>query len=720
MSRIALLGLCLVACLLIATAVGRLWDNPPPHEPQAHRNHAEGLVLRVSSVARLGTLQGVDDKTIAFLALSSDGKKVATLPQVLNPTLRIREVPSGKILDEIPLKIKYWESVALAPDFQKLAWAYLDNSVTVVDLATRKETVLNAPTNDARGVAVSFSSDGKKVFVTFSHHYSGLSPTRKGGDKQWVSMLDFEIIEWTLKDGTKRHLWKDDKTDNYKYRNFAFSPDGKALAYIQKKSTVDVADFEQEFVLEDAVTRKVRLKVPLKDAADYLMEFSPDGKVLALADEDSLRMIDPGQATVRWTASYKDEIKPPDERSSSSRTPWPEKIVWPHGGEVGVFFQPGKLWTWKTSDGKPATRYSCQATKPLAFARDAPVLAFTQDKRCLQFFDTSKRKVLQPVEGHRNPPQVLFRSDGSLVSHDDYKICLWTAGKWRFRTSFEFHEEGQRFYVGPTQDFFVRTVGTKIEVRSLESGKVIKEWTLKSAPDFVMLLPDGKTLAAGNLYHNEEARYKGAERLRLRLLDIPSGRQKEIPLPYQPWVVKLSGTKVQLALMNRVRFRDRVDLLDPASGKLRPLIDDKTVNVSLLDFSPDGRRLYFRSMPADTPRFAAKDTLASVELCSGKRLKYSLADEIQVAAFSADGQLLVYSPVEHVDLVYEKCAQHFTTPSNKIVVWGIASESMQARFETTNAWVKSVSCSPDNRYLATGLYDSTILIWDVQRPAKDK
>ena len=103
---------------------------------------------------------------------------------------------------------------------------------------------------------------------------------------------------------------------------------------------------------------------------------------------------------------------------------------WLHGGDVGIFFQVGELWTWKTSDGTPAKHYTSQATKPLAVAKDAPVLAFTQDGRSLQFLDTSTGKVLQPVEGHRNPPSVLFRSDGSLISYDERKICLWTGGDW--------------------------------------------------------------------------------------------------------------------------------------------------------------------------------------------------------------------------------------------------------------------------------------------------
>jgi WD40 repeat protein len=709
MWRIAFLGLGVVLC---QSSAAFPQEKASSARPNAQRKDADGLPLPAGAVARLGTLRGVDHETIGFLALSADGKKVATVPEWRNnPVLRIREAPSGKLLQEIPLKIKFWEDMAISPDFHKLAWTYLDDSVAIVDLATRKQTILNAPTKDARGAAVSFSSDGKKIIVTFKHHYSGLAPTRKGDSKQWVSMFDFEIVEWTLEDGNKRRLWKD--KPGYRYRHVAFAPDGKvlALAYVKKKSAKDVADFEQEFVLADAAARQPRLTLPLKDGVDCLMEFSPDGKVLALADEESLKLIDLAQGKVRWTASYKGKIHRPEARLSSLKKAWPEKMAW-HGSEVGVFFHVGELRTWRISDGTPARHYAAQATTPLAFAKDAPVLAFTQDGRSLQFLDTATGKALQPVEGHRNPPSVLFRSDGSLISHDERKICVWSGGDWRLRTSFEFPDKGQRFSFGPSQHFFVRTVGKKVEARNLKSGKLIKEWTLKSAADFVFLLPGGKTLAAGYLYQSEEPQYKGAERSCLRLLDVASGAQKEIPLPYRPWEVKVSPAKALLALKYRDDSRDYLDTLDTVSGKLQRLMDDPEVTFSLLDFAPDGRKVYFSSAPAESNFWPREMTLASVDLGSGKIAKHAELDRIHEAAFSPDGRLLVYSPKKLEHRVIDKYARIYTTPSNEIVVWETASKSVRARFDKTNAWVNSVSCSPDIRYFATGLHDSTILIWD--------
>src|SRR5262249_46291644 len=154
---------------------------------------------------------------------------------------------------ETSFGLEYWTGIAISPDLEKLARADLHGSVTVVALATGTETILNNPSNsELRGAAVSFSSDGQKVVVTFSHHYCGDAPTRDGGSKEWVTTLDFEIVEWTLEDSKKRQLWKDNEKDRIRYRNVAFPPDGKTLAYIMKKSAEDIADFEQEFVLEDA------------------------------------------------------------------------------------------------------------------------------------------------------------------------------------------------------------------------------------------------------------------------------------------------------------------------------------------------------------------------------------------------------------------------------------------------------------------------------------
>jgi WD40 repeat protein len=715
MRRVFLLGLCVAACLFSATSVASPQGKAAPKKQNAERKDADGFPLPPGAVARLGTLCGVDEHAIGFLALSADGKRVATVPEWPNdPTLRIREVPSGKLLQEVPLNIKFWENMALSPNFETLAWTYLDNSVTLVNLATRKETIVNPPTEkDARGVSVSFSADGKKIVATFKHHYSTTFPTKKGDDTKWLGMFDFEIVEWTLADGKRRQLWKDEG-NKYPYRNVAFAPDAKTLAYIKKKSARDVAEFEQEFVLEDAA-RKPRLKLPLKDGVDCLMAFSPDGNVLALADEDSLKLVDITEAKVRWTASYKGKIKRPESRWSSPRYPWPEKIVWFPGGDIGLFFHADALWTWKISDGKPSTNYSFQATKRLALARDASVLAFTQDGRSLQFFDITKGKALQPVEGHRNPPSVLFRNDGTLISHDERKICMWNGTDWRFRNSFEFHDKGQRFYFGNSQDFFVRTVGKKVEARSLMSGDVMKEWTLKSAADFVYLLPDGKTLAAGYLYQSEEAEFKVPERLCVRLLDTTTGTQKEIPLPYQPWQVKASPAKPVLAFRHHDDARNYLDILDIDSGKRRRVMDDKTNDFELVDFALDGRSLYLSSVPADSGVGPRKMTLASLDVASGKIATHGKPDRVREASLSADGRFVVYSPYEVVNRIIGKHARVFTTPSNKIVVWEPATSSERTRFDRTNAWVKGVSCAPDRRYFATGLYDSTIVIWDIEQ-----
>jgi hypothetical protein len=161
-------------------------------------------------------------------------------------------------------------------------------------------------------------------------------------------------------------------------------------------------------------------------------------------------------------------------------------------------------------------------------------------------------------------------------------------------------------------------VGTKVEARSLKSGNVVRKWALKNAVDFVFLLPDGKTVAAGYLYQSEEPQHKTAERMFVRLLDISSGAQREVRLPYQPREVRLSPAKAALALRHHHDSRDYLDILDVASGKLQRVTDDKTMNFWLLDFTPDGRRLYFSSAPAKFDGLRPPATLASVELMSGK------------------------------------------------------------------------------------------------------
>ncbi len=697
MARVAWSGLFVAACLVNTNslAFGQAKASPERSKPQ--RNDAEGFPLPAGAVARLGTLRGVADKPISFLALSADGKQVAVLEEERDAILRIREVPSGKLLAEIPSSEEFPGSVALSLDFQKLAWNSSEGTVTVVELPTRKETILKSTGKWRRRTDVSFSSDGNTLIVIHSHSSSG----RKG------SFVDIEAYKWSLQDGTNQPVWKETGEEKYKVRNVVFSLDGKDVAYIKKKSFAD--DFEQEFVLEDGVTRQARLRVPLKNGVDFVMDFSPDGKLLALANEDSLQIIDVVGAKVGWSASYKDKIHRPKSRFDEIKEPWPERIVWLPGGYVGVFFQPGDLWTWNAANGAPARCFGLEATSPMAIARDVPVMAFTHDKRCLQFLDTSNGEILGPVKGHRNPPSVLFRNDGSLISWDQEKICHWIGNDWRLRATFDLHDKGQCYYFGPNQDFFARTIGTIVEARSLETGKVIREWKLKVAPDFVFLLPDGKTMAAGNLYQFsfEEPETKHPQRLFIRLLDISTGAQKEIPIPYEPREVKLCPNEPLLALK---KDWEHVDILDTASGKLRPVADDKDSRITLLDFSADGKRVFFWSTTADD----RDQILSSVSLSTGERLKHSPTDDIQAASFTPDSRFLVYSPVKFEWRMYPpRCAYRDQSPSKKIVVWDTTTNAARGRFQTSADWVKSISCSPDGRHFASGLYDSTILIWEL-------
>ena len=59
MPRIALLGLCGVTCLIIATSVGIPQEKTSPKKAKAQRHDAEGFALPEGAVARLGTLRGV-------------------------------------------------------------------------------------------------------------------------------------------------------------------------------------------------------------------------------------------------------------------------------------------------------------------------------------------------------------------------------------------------------------------------------------------------------------------------------------------------------------------------------------------------------------------------------------------------------------------------------------------------------------------------------------
>ena len=156
--------------------------------------------------------------------------------------------------------------------------------------------------------------------------------------------------------------------------------------------------------------------------------------------------------------------------------------------------------------------------------------------------------------------------------------------------------------------------------------------------------------------------------------------------------------------------REPMHLEDVETGERLLTFPVVTGDTNPLVFSPDGRLLLSctsTSAPPPAPG-GFKRTLRMWEVLTASEL-LALPVSINLsatAAFSPDGRLLALIP-PHKDVLPSR---------EEILLWDIITGKELHRFKGYGSSVTSLAFSRDGRRLVSGLYDSSLLVWDVPLP----
>jgi RNA polymerase sigma factor (sigma-70 family) len=551
------------------------------------------------------------------------------------------------------------------------------------------------------------------------------------------------------------------------FEHSVLSPNGKLVA-VPNWNSIRVWD---------VAAGKQRASTPVKRGNGLPLAFSPDGKLLATAD-------DQGVVQLLDVDGLKEGRRWPHDRPVSS------VAFSPDGKVVGAISSPrGSLRLWEVESGKEVAHITTGERYPsFAFSPDGKLLATVGWGQSLALWDArtgESRATLALPERKRDlahAPGVAFSPDGKILASSGHglPVLLWDVATRKELRRLDagtapllaFSPDGKTLATAGNNSVRLWDVATGREshARDAHHGEV----------NAVAVSPDGKLIATGSW-----------QDYTVRLWDRATGRQLHCLVGHTAYVRAVTFTPDGRTLISGAGD-STIRLWDAGSGKevrVLPLVGPKKgviEQVISLRLSTDGKALAAVCMPTNSegagPTYRIWDlarggdpvvkpadsmqrfligpdartlggyrdrAIVLTDMTTGKGKEWP--DETgagEPLAFSAGGKLLAVGSafvrngkgvVELWDIAEGKIllslaagepgfaafshdARYVATAGPEdIRLWEVATarevlrRSRPAAFhgQHGNSFASSLAFTPDGRALVTGLPDTTVLVWDL-------
>jgi RNA polymerase sigma factor (sigma-70 family) len=635
-----------------------------------------GDPLPAGALQRLGTGRMRHGYGVHALTFSQDGRRVISAAPAGSSAISViawdTATGKGSKLGQFPFTTFHSNpALAFSADRNVLACVGFGpagrETIFLRDAATGKELRHFASRQDMV-MCAAFAPDGKTL-VTGS--WEGLATWNGGTVRLWEVATGKEA----------RRLPRQQKG----IAGVVFSPDGKRLATAGADNTVR---------LWDPVTGKELGRVTTAQRWAGAVTFSPDGKLLAYAGKDRPALLDvatgkPGRALRRL----------PESATALTFSADGRLLL---GGLAD-----GTLAVWDVGTGKALRRWHghTHSVSLLRLAPDGKTLASASHfEGALRLWELAGGKEVLPLAGHRGPARPLyFSADGRrlLTTGRDNTLRGWDLATGRQRVLFRrpWRDPFGGPFLSPDRKTFITydRVDKTIHQWDARTGKEVRvlgtcSFSGRSAVLTHAFSPDGKILAAR------------ADRGAIVLWSLRTGKELGRLAGHEDEVLCLQFSPDGKALAsgavpgNALGLRDyAVRLWDVANGKeLRHFSAPRGVG-SLL-FSPDGKLLASGGgmWTRETPDVYVWD------VAGGRRLHH-LPGATEPLAWSADGRLLA--------VAYEK--DEAKGYDAQVAVCEAATGGEVRRFAGRHTSLLGAAFAPDGRTLATGCWDSSLLIWDL-------
>jgi WD40 repeat protein/serine/threonine protein kinase len=552
--------------------------------------------------------------------------------------------------------------VVFSPDGRQIASGCLDGTIQIWDVQTGR--VVHTLTNEAAiPKSLTYNSDGQHLAVARPDGFICVWKATTG-----------ELLA-TFR-GHEKTIWK-----------LAFSPDGRTLASASQDRSVKLWDIPaNDKGKADRLIRKLS-----EDPADVAaMAFSSDGGRLLAACWDG---------TVRsWDLATRQETSFPAQfeyGASACFSPDARRLAW--ACLDGVV----KVWDTATRREELAVRSNQHWSRSVAFSPDGGRIALAGFDGTVRLLDGSTgRETLTIHAHHLIADDVAFSPDGHRLASAsyDHTVRLWDA------TPLTGDPQAAHCVTLTAHTHQVRGVAFSPDGRWLASASwdgTVKLWDVlgKGEPTFrytlrghggnvrgVAFSPDNRTLASTGW----------DKTVKLWDLQAPEGDSLSARFPPIPLTSRASSIAFspdgQFLVVGQL---NGIAIYDPATGEQVHPFKRTPAPVMALAFCPDGR---FLSANASDPTLKVWDVAGDKPM---RTIPYDFTANATVAV-SPDGRLIASpGPVE---------------TGHTVMIWDAQMGDVLKTLKGHVGYVWKVAFSPDGHYLASGSWDSTVKVWDLEAP----
>jgi WD40 repeat protein len=637
-------------------------------DPRLPRTDSFGDPLPKGAVARLGTLRWKGSEGMKALAFSPDGKFLAAACG--DDKLRVWSYPEGRLVRSYSFtNAQQATSLAFTTDQKQIAAGGQNIGVRVLDLKTGRFAV-SAEANWSSVVA----PNGRWAVVG-----------RGDGQVYHTVVIDLD------RPGHVRELAALPTRGRLGVHGLAISPDGRWAALAAN----DVADDGQSVCraqLFDVATGRTWPCPPFGDGGQYRLLFSPDGKSLVVAGE---------QTMFRW------EIRPPARdkgapelrlaclfvRTQFESVQTESLAMTPDGRHLVAGRGDGQIAAWDVATGKLLSFWSVAKEPPVSGLAVAPdgrtIAAACEQESAVRLFDLTTGRDLLPRTGHRGAiADVAFHPSGKSLatcSIEDGTVRTWdltprrTAGENRISgreytvlqepanafSDLAFGDGGRLLFAGgPTSHIAVWDTSKRERPRLLAADG--------QQPQVIAAAPDGAIVAVG----------VGQQQLGMRLYDGRTGEMLKNSPEVDESVIALAFTGDGKVLTVGTES-GRLLFFDTATGKPR---------------RPPGSSAQGAAARYFLTTIEGESNALIWDRCTG-RLARRIEDVAGPGCLSPDGRYLASTRDGGVALIE-------VASGRPVLILRPNTESVPT----------AASFSPDGSLLAVGYADGTALLWDALPP----